>query len=386
MNWLRDNILKILIILGVMVVVIVLIVVFAKPSGEVVVSGAQYGELETKLQNAAIKYARKNKSILPKTTDEIKKIKLETLEKNNYIGKLVAVEDNSVKCTGYVEVAKISEKENKYRYTPYVSCGKYYVTKTIGDYIIDAETKDGTFERTADAGLYKIGDEYVFRGENVANYIMLDNHLYRIIKIDSDKSLQLISTNRTEVSYIWDDRYNVEKNSNDGINNFLKSRLYDSLELIYTNTNTDKGEVFFSSKEKDYIVEHDFCIGKRNLSDGNIYSGVECVEKAPLKVGLISLNEYARASIDSNCKSVFDKSCSNYNYFNTLGTKDSYSYTYTTLTAVADNTYQYYRVRYGEVLDTRGSVGVQLYPVIYITNRTIYSSGDGTFTDPYIVR
>lgn len=385
MNWLRDNILKILIILGItIVIVVVAVVLLSKPKGEEIVSGAKYGELETKLQSAAINYIKKNKKVLPKTTDDVAKVKLDTLIKNRYIGKLVAVDNKNVKCDGYVEISKLSEKDNNYRYTPYISCGNYYVTKTIGDYIIDAETKDGTFERTIDAGLYKMGDEYIFRGENVNNYIVLDSHLYRIIKVDANKSLQLISTERTAVSYLWDDRYNIDKNRNDGINNFLKSRLYDSLEFIYNNSDPDKGEVFFSSTEKDYIVSHDFCIGKRSESDSNIYSGAECKETTDIKVGLISLNEYARASIDSNCKGVYDKSCANYNYFNSLGTRDDYSYI--TITGDLDNSFQFYRVRYGEVTAARASISSQLYPVVYINNRVIYSSGTGTFTDPYVIR
>ena len=61
MNWLRDNIAKILIILGVTVVVIVVIALISKPKKkEEVVSATKYGELETKLQNAAVNYVEKH--------------------------------------------------------------------------------------------------------------------------------------------------------------------------------------------------------------------------------------------------------------------------------------------------------------------------------------
>jgi len=381
MNWLRDNILKILIILGVTVVAIVIIALFMKPKGDSVVSGTKYGELETKLQNAAINYVKSHKKLLPTTVDDVTNIKLSTLQSNNYIGKLVAVDDSSTKCEGFVEISKIREDADDYRYTPYISCGKYYETKSIGDYIIDKETNEGTFERTSEEGLYKIGEDYVFKGENINNYIMLDDHLYRIIKVDQDKYVELISTEKTSDSYAWDDRYNIEKNREDGINTFLKSRLHDTLVAMY---DTEGEESFFTSKEKDYIVSHDYCIGKRSLNDGGIYSNAECKETTSLKVGLISLNEYARASIDTNCKSVFDRSCANYNYFTTLGKRSSYSYV--TLTGVLDNTYQYYRVRYGEVSTSKTSSTNSLHPVIYINNNTIYSSGTGTATDPYVVR
>lgn len=384
MNWIRDNIVKVLIIMGVAVVVIVIAAIALTPKGDNTVKGTKYGELETKLQSAAIKYIGNHKKKLPKDSDEVVKVTLKTLISNNYIGTITAVDNASTKCDGYVEVTKIEDKENTYRYTPYITCGEYYVTKTIADYIIDSETKLGTFERTTDAGLYKMGDEYVYRGENVNNYIELDEHAYRIIKIDKDKSLQLISAERTDDSYIWDDRYNIDKDSDDGINTFIKSRLYESLETGIEDFLNEEGEEFYSEAEKDYIIPHEYCIGKRAYGDGDIYSGAECTETTTLKTGLISLNEYARASIDPNCGSVYDKSCANYNYFNSLGRGDSYSYI--TLTAVLDNSYEFYRVRYGEVDPVRTSYSEQLYPVIYINAKTIYSSGTGTAEDPFIVR
>ena len=384
MNWLRDNILKILIILGVAIIAIVIVAIVITPKSEDVVSGSKYGEIETKLQNAAIKYTKKNKKKLPTSTEDSTVVNLSTLQANNYIGNLVAVDDLNTKCDGYVEIDKIKEDKAEYRYTPYITCGKYYTTKTIGDYIIDVETNDGEFNRTTDAGLYKIGDEYVFRGENVNNYIKLDSHSYRIIKIDSNKSLQLISMGKTEEDYIWDDRYNIEKDTDDGINDFLKSRLKDSLKEIYENSKNESGDNFFSETEKDYIIPHDYCIGKRYLNDTNIYSGTECKQTASLNVGLISLNEYSRASIDPNCVSIYDKSCANYNYFNVLS--NSSSYTYVTLTAVQDNTYEFYRIKYNEVQTARTSYSNQLYPVVYINSKTIFASGTGTKADPYIVR
>lgn len=384
MNWLRDNIVKVLIILGVFVVVVVIVAIAFTPKGDNTVKGTKYGELETKLQNAAIKYMAKHKKKLPQDSETVAKVQLKTLISNNYIGTISAVDNSNTKCDGYVEVTKIADKENTYRYTPFITCGEYYVTKTIGDYIIDSETKNGEFNRTTDAGLYKMGDEYVFRGESVNNFIALDDHLYRIVKIDKDKSLQLISVYRTNDDYVWDDRYNVDKDDEDGINDFLKSRLHDSLVDIYDNGESEVGGSMFSSEEQDYIIPHEYCIGKRSMADVNIYSGAECTQTVELKVGLLSINEYARASIDTNCTGILDKSCANYNYFNQLGTSSYYNYF--TLTAVADNTYEFYRVSYGEVEPAITSYDGQLFPVIYINAKTIYSDGTGTAEDPYIVR
>lgn len=380
MNWLRDNIVKILIIMGVAVVVIVVMAIIFKPKKDTTVSGSKYGELETKLQNAAIKYISQHKKLLPTTTEGATKVELKTLQSNNFIGNIVAVDDSNVKCEGYVEITKASEDENLYRYTPYIACGEYYVTKTIGDYIIDKETEDGTLERTTDSGLYKIGEEYFFRGEKVNNFIIIGSHKYRIIRIEKDKTLKLISTSITKGSYSWDDRYNVDKKSNVGINNFMKSRIHDV--LVGLGEPTDEDTAYFSKSELNYIIEHDFCIGKRPINDANPYSNVECAEKTPLKIGMLTPGEAAIASLDPNCKTIYDASCVNYNYFFPNGKQKSYS----TITAVADNTYQFYRIKTSGVNKVSVSSQTSFYPVVYINPKTIFSSGTGTTTDPYIVR
>lgn len=382
MNWLRDNILKILIILGVAVVAVVILAIVFKPNNNSVESASKYAELETKLQNAAIKYVSQHKKLLPTTTENITKIDLKTLQSNNYIGKIVAIDDSSIKCDGYVEVTKVYEDKQDYRYTPYISCGKYYVTKAIADYIIDVETENGTVERTTDSGLYKIGDEYIFRGEKVNNFIQLGNHKYRIVKIASDRTLELISTTITPAGYVWDDRYNIDRKDVTGINNFNKSRLYDSLINLYEQNGTEQSAAYFSKTEKNHIVDHDFCIGKRSLNDGNPYSDAECKETISLKVGLLTAGEAAKASLDVNCKTIFDESCINYNYFFPNGKQKSYA----TLTAVADSSYKYYKIRPSGVISVVTSSETQLYPVIYINSKSIYLSGSGTTNDPYVVR
>ena len=384
MNWLRDNILKVVLFVFVAIIVVVVIVACTMGGGKTQNTTEGYIALENKLQNAAISYVKEHKSVLPKTTETIKKIKLDTLIEAGKINKLHAVEDGSVTCKGYVEIEKLYEDKNEYKYIPYLSCGKYYVTKTISDYIIDKETENGTFNRTVDDGLYASNDEYIFRGEHPDNFIILGEHLYRIIKINSEGQLQLISTTRTEGYYMWDDRYNITKDDFVGITDFGKSRLYDTLVFLYENELEEQGEIYFSDLEKTYITEHDFCIGKRDTNDTNIYSGVECTETMPLKVGLISLNEYARVSLDANCTGIYNLSCSNYNYFTSLDTKSQN--TITTLTAVSNNTYDYFSVSYTEVYPRKAYIEAPLYPVIYINDKVIYKSGSGTYIDPYVIR
>ena len=383
MNWIRDNILKIVLITFVIIVIAVVIVACSMGGSAPVDSASGYIELENRIQNAAISYVNEHQSILPKTTDTIKKVKLNTLIEAGKINKMYAVDDKSVVCKGHVEIEKISEDSKLYRYTPYISCGKYYVTKTISDYIIDKETQNGEFVRTADDGLYEMNGEYVYRGEYPENYILLGEKLYRIMKIGTDKNLELISVEPTWGYYGWDDRYNISEDYNLGINNFVKSRIYQSLKTLYENNNQENGEIFFTDAERQYIVEHDFCIGRRDVSDANIYSGVECNETIPMKVGLVSINEPPRASLDPNCIGLYDKSCSNYNFYTRLNGKNSDSLV--SLTASSSDTFTVY-VYDGRTKTTATDDMNTLHPVIYIGDKVIYKSGSGTKLDPYVVR
>ena len=256
MNFIRDNIVKI----GLMLLAAVIIIVVAVAcSGrkEIVDDSTGYIEMENKVQAAAIKYIRKNQSLLPKTTDQVRKIKLDTLISNKMISELHALEDSNVKCSGYVDIIKKSSNKTEYRYTPYIKCGKYYETRTIGDYIKSTEEVVTTGE-----GLYNLNNTYYFRGEYPKNYILLGERMYRILEITEDNNLKVISSEKTENSYVWDDRFNTEKNDYYGINIFSKSRLKENLDFLYENIDENKGEIFFSNTEKEYIVEHDFCVGR----------------------------------------------------------------------------------------------------------------------------
>jgi len=87
-----------------------------------------------------------------------------------------------------------------------------------------------------------------------------------------------------------------------------------------------------------------------------------------------------RASLDSNCTNATSESCSNYNYFENIS-----SYL-KTITAVADNTYQIYKINYGIADASNASTTVAVYPVVYIDKNTLYAAGDGTEENPYTVR
>ena len=139
-----------------------------------------------------------------------------------------------VTCTATVIV---SYAGGEYRYTPLLNCGDKYKTITLTSYIKDNEQK--VFNGS---GLYDLNGELVYRGENPNNYVEFANKEWRIVKITNDQVVLILNEKNERV--VWDDRFNANRNNNDGINNFSVSRIKDSLTSLYNN------EKFFNKNNK----------------------------------------------------------------------------------------------------------------------------------------
>lgn len=364
MGFIRENILKIVVFVVALVVAILIISFALKGTGLNNVS--TYDGMEESLKTSAQKYVSKNQKLLPKSEEEQSKINLDTLVNEEYIDELYSLEDENIKCSGYVMIIL---KNDNYKYTPYIKCGKYYETKTIADYI-----KSNSEIVTSDSGLYQDGDKYIYKGENPDNYLMIGERTYRIIEITKDNELRLISADSYDDNAPWDDRYNIETDEYYGINDFSKSRIKDTLDDAYDSE-------YFTDEERNFIIEHNVCVGKRALSDESIDGVSDCsVEYANQKVGLINVSDYMRASSDSNCTNTASVSCTNYNYLEYITSS------YTTLNAVSDNSYEVYRIYYGISSEIYANSQFSVYPVVYIDPLALYSSGDGTQTNPYIMK
>ena len=362
MGFFRENILKFIIIF-VIVIVMTVLFTYLFTGGK---KATTYSAMESNMKTAAIKYANKNSGMLPVDETKVLKINLDTLVNNKYLKEYTALEDKEQPCTGYVNVLK---KDDNYSYKPYLKCGKYYETKSISEYILNNENIV-----TTDDGLYKYGETYVYRGENPKNYIMLSDKVFRIMEITKDGNLKIISDRRTDNEFVWDDRYNSEKKTTNGINDYSKSRLKDSLETFY------KSE-YFTNSDREKIVKHDLCVGKRALNDGSIDGSAECsVIEKDQHVGLIQVNEYSRASLSNKCVSALNPECQNYNYLEGDGKNIR------TITGVKDNTYQIFFMSYGTLSAAYASTSFTIYPVVYLEEDTIYQGGNGTLEKPYIVR
>lgn len=378
MNWIRDNIVKIAVVLVILIIVIVVVSLMSgKKQEEEIVSASGYEEIENRLQSAAINFVDDNPNFLPDTTDVNTTIKADTLIKNDYIGEIRAIENKSYKCSGEVVISKLYEDSEDYKFVPYVFCGDYYNTTTITNYILEHEKVV-----TTETGLYKEGNAYRYKGEYPNNYLLLGEAEYRIISIDQNGVLKLIKSNPTKSRYVWDDRYNSNVGKSVGITNYDKSRMKDNLDFIYSNGDTDEGEVMFTDDERSYFIFYDFCNGSLHQDSTNIDIAAECSSTVEQKIGLMNISDFYLASIDSGCVATNRYECTNYNWM-----YDLLITPYVSMNLTDRNTYEYLKIdEDGLIYRETANRGSRLYIVTHISGDNIFRSGNGTPSDPYVIR
>ncbi|MEG1495166.1 MAG: hypothetical protein RR406_02585 [Bacilli bacterium] len=357
-------------ITGAIVVVILGVVIF----GVMANSKLSYNEVETKMIKATEKYYLSNKNLLPKIEGEEVSLDVSTLVAGKYMKSLSDLLDKNTSCQGKVTVKKNGER---YFYNPSLTCGDKYSTKTLREVII------GKTDLTSDgSGIYDLNGEKVFRGENPNNYVSFAKGIWRIVKVDKKGNIELISYNNdiSKSSVLWDDRYNAEKDSTVGINDYPKSRIRETLVNYYNN------EKFFTELDKARMIANNFCIGKRSKTDTSKDGSAECGQVMELEpIGLLPVYDVLNASLDLNCKATKDSSCQNYNYLVKQGDKITNS-NYWLGTATAEDTYNVYTSYVGTVAEKRAGSTASLRPVIYLNSNVLFSKGLGTLDNPYIIK
>ena len=326
-----------------------------------------YNEVEILMKKAASKYYSEHIKKLPKTTGGTVEISAKNLSNLGYmkdIGKYI----KKGTCSGKVVV---ENNDDTFVYTPYLDCGESYKTMELFREI----TKSAHLV-TEGPGLYAQDNQYVFRGEVTTNYISLNNRLYRIVKVDANNEIELISQEEKEqTSVSWDNRYNSDIKSSYGINDFNISRLKNSLDRIYEQ---DGKRAFFTDKEREYIVYHNYCIDKTGPKDP---ISSDCLQSSvKMKVGLLTASEYMNASLDDECTYVTSRSCQNYNYL----VKSNVDWWL--ITASGLSSYEAFSVSGGTIGVSKCFMMKKLRPVIYLNSKTMYKSGTGTKDDPYLVK
>lgn len=197
---------------------------------------------------------------------------------------------------------------------------------------------------TVGDGLYKDGDTYFFKGKEVNNYLEYSGFLFRIVSLDKDGNIKLI-TDDSPTTLAWgiSDDYN---------NSYIKSWLVGEEE---------HAGVFYKSltNSDTYLTLTNFCTETVNQDSKT------CKENTKDKVGLLSLIEYKNAG--------GSKSYLNNNSFWWLSNPSNegiwYVYNDGKINDVSSLGNEYY------------SYGIR--PVITINGNINIISGDGSKDSPY---
>ncbi len=323
-----------------------------------------FPEIEQRLVQGAEKYYEKNPEILPKENGDKTTVSINTLEDGKYIPRLSSMVKGNIICNAEV---RVSNNNGYYLYVPYLNCGNEYVTKELYKIVIDPENIV-----TDDDGLYKINDEYVFRGSPENNFVQFAGKMWRIIRVDKNNHIKIIE-DTTKSSHMWDNRYNIDKKSNFGINDFFKSELENKLLNLFNE--------MIDEEDRRFVISKSFCVGSRGVTETDKIGQVECsVLSNPMPLGLISTNEFLIISLDNNCKETTSPSCQNYNYLAQA------SFSWWTLTPLVENTYQAYFINGDTITETNCRNLRRLRSVLYLSDDVVSSGGTGTHLDPYIIK
>ncbi len=355
-----------LIVVGFLVLFLVIILMMS-----MVGTGTKsYEEIEKELKEAAIEYYKVQSGLLPQEEGETITVKASTLAEAKLMKPLSSLRKNE-SCSGRVEVSKVNDN---IIYTPYLDCGKNYTTKELYKAVLEQGIV------TTGSGLYDMNGEKVYRGDNVNNYVSLDNQVYRIVKVTSDNKLLLILNEiSSPLSSHYDDRYNPTKKYNSGFNDYQISRIYEYLNNLY---NGKKDLKILSNNDKEKLSSFNLCIGKRNPSETLNNNTVECTNILENQmIGLLTVSDYMNASLDTNCKMTTDRSCQNYNY---LRVRDV---DWWLLTGNALNNYEAYVVKSSGYIDINTTSGYKkIRPTIMLNNNVMIKSGTGTESNPFVLK
>jgi len=321
-------------------------------------------KFEKRVKNAAIEYYEKYPDKLPKLSGNTIEITIDELVKKGNLKNPKKLLKKGVTCEGKVN---ISNNNGYYLYQPIIKCSDEYETNLLYKKILEDNPVV-----TSGNGLYKMNNTYIFRGENLNNYVSFSGLNFQIIRINNDNTIRMLLIDNVD-STSWDDRYNTQKQDFSGKNDYSISRIKDTLNNYF------KDNDIFEDKEKALIVPQSLCVGARSensiINDGSL----ECSKKIDNQsLGLLQVNEYMLASIEPTCKYLYDSQCTNYNYLANINNL-------WTITPNSKNSYEVYKIS-SYVYSNNASVNAQPKFVVTISSNALFDKGNGTIENPYTIK
>ena len=329
-------------------------------------SSSSYESYQKKMEKAAKEYFEEHEDELPTDDKKTNEYTLKQMIDDKAIDDYTkAFNNKEAKCDGGVTV---TNNNGYYLYTVELDCGDDYSTKRLTDKIIE----DNLVENGK--GLYEIGNEYVFRGDDINNYVSFNNELWRIINIDENNNINLMEL-KTELECAYDDHYNSDVDT-EGINKYYQGEGKDS-SLKKCLANHYKTEI--KDEPKAYMATQKVCYGARSENDITKDNSTECLESIEGEpLSLINVYEVLRASIDEECISLESSSCENYNWLAEL--RKTY-----TMTPSTKQSNLVYTLNYGYISASNADNEEVTLLKVSIDGKVNYTSGTGTEDDPYII-
>lgn len=348
------------------VVVIILLAIIQGCSN----SKTTHSKYEQKMISAAQSYL-KDKDNEPKKESQAVTVKLSKLVADEYIKspeKMLGDETCKGSVTARLNGSVIEENKGGFvNYTVSLEC-KDYKTNSLKNAIMADLTTSGS-------GLYKQGNEYLFKGDETDNYIKFFGVNYRIVSMNEKGIVKLIKAESESSEDYWDIKYNIETGTGSGKNIYADSEIRKTLIELYNNPKK------ITEDSKKHIISNNICVGSRDVNDISLNVTSECSSVLENQViSLIGVTDYANASLDPDCKDLLSKSCRNYNYMRKLFL-DAW-----TPTAIANNSYEVYYIHNGLLKHQEANKYASYSIVIYVDGDEIISSGEGTENSPYVIK
>ena len=181
------------------------------------------------------------------------------------------------------------------------------------------------------------------------------------------------------LSTYYDDRYNPDRMFNSGFNDYRISRIYEYLDRLYNNK---LSVTILSSNDKTKLTPFNLCIGKRASTDTTNNNSLECSDVLENQmIGLLTASDFMNASLDANCRATTNKSCQNYNYLRLRETE------WWLVTSNSLNNYEAYVVKSAGYIDENQASGYKkIRPTVMLNNNVMIKSGDGSASNPFVLK
>ena len=187
-------------------------------------------------------------------------------------------------------------------------------------------------------GLYSSNGNYVYKGINVNNYILVNNMMFRIIRINMDKSIDIVL-----------DEYINKLSYSDNVVSYNESSIKKYLE-----------EKFLPSIDTDILMETSICLD--SISE---LSEVNCENMGTTSISLLGITDFLNSMNDSKTY---------------LSENGEYLWLYN---------HAKEKIWHTNGSSIANSTPDKLYgikPVLTLKNSNVYISGDGSYNNPYQIK